>query len=132
MNIKTFWPLLLVFTLAGIINCNSLNESAEIGNDLYEYLQSGKTNAIASLLDEKALEEASAAEWEQKLTENIEKHGDLKSFHRNSFKMTGDDHDETIYVLDFKVVYEKKTQIEQLTFVKRGEEYKLLHHQVQS
>lgn len=131
MNIKTFWPLLLVLTFAGIINCNSLDETAEIGKDFYKCLQSGETAAVADLLDVEALKTASANEWQQKLTENLEAHGALKSFRRSSFKMTADDQ-ETLYVLDFKVKYEAKTQIEQLTFVKRGEDYKLLHYQVLS
>ena len=121
--------IIIAIVLTGLISsgffCSSVSQSGKIGDQFYDHLQKNDYNSIIAMLDKQALNEYSQQEWIDLFISRNRYFGDLKSYINTGF------HINTLNGLQItKLNYEvdnlNGVVYEEIEFVKRGNDYKIL------
>jgi len=128
---KTIYILIAIIA-TGLLSsgffCNSVSQSGKMGDQFYSLLQKNDFNSIIKMLDEDALNEYSQKEWLELFASRNKYLGELKSY-----KTTGFHKNTTsglqITKLNYEVHNLNGIVYEEIEFIKRGNDYKILNYQ---
>jgi len=123
----TYFVIATVITvlMSSSFICSSVSQSGKMGDEFYNYLKNNDYNSIVAMLDTEALVEYSKEEWIELFASRNKFFGELKSyknigFHTNSSKGM------EITKLSYEVNNPNGLVYEEIEFVKRGDDYKIL------
>jgi hypothetical protein len=119
---------ILFFTILSTListNCGSISGASEQGDTFYELIQNKQFNEVLDLLDEMALEATSKEEWIRGLENLYSERGKIENFNKTGFN-TSIENDENLVRLDYSVTYTNGVFKEQIEFIKKDHEYKIV------
>jgi len=122
------FPFFLFFvTILAFNACSNVSKSGEVGDQFYAYLQQKDYDAIIQLLDNKALEKYSAAEWKDLFSARNSYFGTIKSykpvgFHTETIK------DHKIIKLDYQVDNDNGLVYEEIKLINQDDQLKILSY----
>ncbi len=107
--------------------CNSVTQSGKMGDQFYSHLQENDYNAIIEMLDKDALSAYSKDEWVELLNSRNQYLGNLKSYKNTGFHKNTSNGIE-ITKLNYEVNNLNGLVYEEIEFIKRGNDYKILNY----
>ncbi len=123
--------ILIAIVATGMISsgffCNSVSKSGKMGDQFYTYLQKDDYKSIIKMLDKNALNEYSQKEWIELFVSRNKYLGNLKSYKNTGFHTNTSDSLQTTK-LDYEVSSLNGLVYEEIEFIKRGNDYKILNY----
>ncbi len=121
--------IIIIIVITGLISsgffCSSVSQSGKIGDKFYHHLQKNDYNSIITMLDEDALKEYSKEEWVDLFISRNRYFGHLKSYMNTGFH-TNTLNGLQVTKLNYEVDNLNGLVYEEIEFVKRGNDYKIL------
>lgn len=121
--------IIIAIMLTGLISsgffCSSVSRSGKMGDQFYSYLQNDDYNSIITMLDKDALDEYSKEEWIELFASRKRYFGNLKSYINTGFH-TNTSNGLQITKLNYEVDNLNGLVYEEIEFIKRGNDYKIL------
>lgn len=127
---KTRSILVIVVTISIVSTgffCGSVSKSGKMGDLFYTHLQNNDYQSIISMLDEGALQKTSAKDWKQLFISRNRFLGKIKSYKNTAFH-TNTLEGNKVSILNYEVNNTNGLGYEEIKFVKRGNDYKILNY----
>ena len=124
--------IIIAVVVIGVISsgffCSLVSQSGKMGDQFYGYLQKNDYNSILTMLDEEALNKYSKEEWLELFISRNRYFGSLKSYKNTGFH-TNTLNGLQIAKLNYEVDNLNGMVYEEIEFIKRGNDYKILTYQ---
>jgi len=121
--------IIITILIAGLISsgffCSSVSKFGKMGDEFYTYLQEDDYSSIINLLDKDALDKYSKEEWIELFTSRNRYFGSIKSYKNTGFH-TNTSNGLQIAKLNYQVDNSNGMVYEEIEFIKRGNDYKIL------
>lgn len=108
-----------------ILSCGSVGDASKQAEQFHELFKQKNFDQITQMISEEGLEATPAEDWKNLFKTVIEKKGDLKSYKKTGFH-TQMNNGVTTVELNYTLNFADETLYEKLTFIKKGDDYKIL------
>lgn len=126
-KISSFLSLLLVAFL--VVGCDATQDATETGKEFHELLMAGDYDALTEMISEEGLDASSAEDWTDLFMRINE--SEIESYKKTGFN-TNINNGVTKVTLNYTIELKKEddTYYEEIIFIKKGDEFKLLHFSI--
>lgn len=126
---RTFFTyfILSVFSLTLVSSCGSVGEATQQGEKFYDLIQNKKFDEVIDMLDKIAMETTPEQQWLNGLENIYSQRGKIESYTKTGFN-TSIENDLNLIKLEYSVTYTNGVFKEQIEFIKRDNEYKIVSY----
>lgn len=121
--------ILAIIILISVVStgflCGSVSKSGKVGDLFYTHLQRNDFQSIIKMLDKDALKQYTAEEWKKLFISRNQFLGKIKSYKNTGFH-TNTVEGTNVSILNYEVDNSNGLVYEEIEFVKRGNDYKIL------